>query len=572
MLDDDESGSTSEGKDDNSRNAFPQLKHLPVVTYRYSLSDDKGCTFITDNIKELTGHWPDKFLNDVFWLDNLHPDDKDKVVREIDKSVKNGQGKVKYRFRNISNEYKLILDQFNVLSRLGKPVEIIGNWSDISHIDAHSEAVGKEFMDEMTGVLSRKGMLNQLKFLNSFVFNHAKNVYCHIDIDNFSVINASCGQTGGDELLNRFANLIKSRLNKRDLIARLHSDDFAILMLDCDMEKAQQILDEIQETLDEFRFNWDNSSHVVTASFGVVQIDRQTADIDAVPEQAETACSIAKQRGRSAIHIQNEGDARQETRVGEMRWVEHINRALEEDRFILYCQPIVSLDAQNKDMHFEILVRMKDDDGKLILPGFFLPAAEHYNLSVKLDFWVIQTALTWLDAYSDIMPDNVSWGINLSGQSLANSKLQDFVIDQFDRKKVNHDTVYFEVTETAAIANLDTAIQFINKLKNEGCKFALDDFGSGLSSFAYLKNLPVDYIKIDGIFIKRILENHIDKAMVKSIKLIADALCKQTIAEYVENDETKDLLKSLGVNYAQGYGISKPLPLHDFKQYLSQFG
>jgi EAL domain-containing protein (putative c-di-GMP-specific phosphodiesterase class I) len=247
-----------------------------------------------------------------------------------------------------------------------------------------------------------------------------------------------------------------------------------------------------------------------------------------------------------------------------MLWVERINRAMEEDRFYLYYQPIVALNEALHDKHYELLIRMKNDKGDLVPPGFFLPAAERYNLSCKIDHWVIQTFFSWLEAYSELLEQDISWGINLSGQSLSDGNLLQFVLEELNHKQIPPNKIYFEITETAAINNLNNATHFIKVLKDHGCNFALDDFGSGLSSFSYLKNLPVDYIKIDGIFVKDMANNNTDFAMVKAINDVSQVMGKKTIAEFVENDEIIVKLKQIGVDYAQGYGIDKPKPLVDF--------
>ena len=266
---------------------------------------------------------------------------------------------------------------------------------------------------------------------------------------------------------------------------------------------------------------------------------------------------MAKDLGRNRIHVFQLEDTELALRHGEMQWVARINQALTEDRFCFHAQPIVPLD-NSTHRHYELLLRMLDDQGKTIPPGAFLPAAERYDLMGKLDLWVIKNAFSLLATQPDFVRDTSFISINLSGQSLTNGDILDFIIAQMQACGIAASNICFEITETVAITNLNAAITFIATLKDLGCRFALDDFGSGLSSFRYLKNLPVDYLKIDGMFVKDIVNDPLDHAMVKSINEIGQVMGIKTIAEFVENDEIKGMLKAIGVNYAQGFGIGKP--------------
>lgn len=554
---------TEEAANKNMTSVYLQ-ERIPAVTYRHDLLNNIGCTYISNNISKMLGYDCKEMLGKEPWLTKIHPEDKLLILKKINEQLIAGEGQVHYRFLNSENEYVWILDQFQVIKEYGVPLEVIGNWIDISSVKKDLPA-SADMHDELTGLQNRKGMKSQLQLMAEMNYFGEEHIYCHLDIDKFTVINSSCGHLAGDELLRQFSMLLKTNLSRRDTIARLDGDAFGILLQYCNMAQAERLFTVIQDAVNEFRFNWDGRSHAMTVSIGALLVNNDIEEVELIQNYAESSCRSAKESGRNNIHIYSHGDDVLSKHIEEAQWVEKINRALEEDRFFLYYQPIVSLQPNVNEKHYELLIRMKDEEGQLVPPGLFLPAAEHYDLSVKIDHWVIQTALSWLEAYSDIIGDNVSWGINLSGQSLANTKLKEFVLDQFSRKEVLHNKVYFEVTETAAIANLDTAIQFIEALKKEGCKFALDDFGSGLSSFAYLKNLPVDYIKIDGVFVKNILEDKIDLAMVDAIKDIAKAMGKRTIAEFVENKEIMSCLSGLGIDFAQGYGISKPLPLSEFE-------
>lgn len=420
----------------------------------------------------------------------------------------------------------------------------------------------------LVNLSSREQLLDSLSLLTDEKNSSTPHTLCYLDIDQFRVINYTYNLATGDELLVKISMLLQEILGPTTKLCWLYGDTFAFLLLNSSNSSAKRIINKIHDSVSEFRFQIGSSKIAITVSIGAVQ---SSEEINLDPERilmfAENACRIVKDRGGDGSEliadqamldvITNHND--------EMRWVERINQAFEEDRFHLHYQKIISLNPAIKDVHYELLIRMTSVDGELVPPGHFLPAAEKYKLGVKIDKWVIQTAFSWLETYDDILNENISWGINLSGQSLANADLRDFVIDQIRRKNITPKSVFFEITETAVITNIDNAIEFIDAVHAMGCKVALDDFGSGLSSFGYLKTLPVDYIKIDGLFIKNIINDAADLSMVKSIKGIADSLGKKTIAEFVENDEIKKKLQEISIDFAQGYGIKKPFPLARFE-------
>lgn len=391
-----------------------------------------------------------------------------------------------------------------------------------------------------------------------------QHIVCYLDLDQFKVINDTQGRTAGDEILRQLSEIFKDTLSHRDVLAYLGGDEFGILLQHCALNQANRALSILQDAIREFRLVWNGNNLAITASIGVVPVDKNTGGTSSILSIAEAACNAAKQDGRDRIYNYTVTDESFGNRQQEMLWVERINRALEEDRFYLYYQPIVALKEALHDTHYELLIRMKDDNGDLVPPGAFLPAAERYNLSSKIDRWVIQTFLSWFEAYSELLEQNNSWGINLSGHSLSDENLLQFVIEELNHKQIPANKIYFEITETAAIGNLNNATQFIDTLKKHGCRFALDDFGSGLSSFSYLRNLHVDFLKIDGMFVKEMVNNSTDFAMVKAINDVGQVMGKKTIAEFVENNEIVQKLKEIGVDYAQGYGICKPKPLTEY--------
>ncbi len=417
--------------------------------------------------------------------------------------------------------------------------------------------------DALTGLISRYEFEQRVTRL-LFSTSKEKNTHamCFLDLDQFKVINDTCGHSAGDELLRQIGRILTNTIRKRDTLARLGGDEFGVLMEHCTLEQAQRVTNDILNVVMGYQFFWSDNVFRIGVSIGLVAITEASGNFTELLKQADAACYMAKDLGRNRIHVYHPDDTELAFRHGEMQWVARINQALDKDRLCLYAQPIISLDSGD-NRHYELLVRMLDDNGDIIPPGSFLPAAERYNLIEKVDAWVVSHACTFLSQQRKFL-DHINFvTINLSGPSLTNSSFLGSILSILNETGVPPGKICFEVTETVAVSNMNLAIGFIKDLKEIGCHFALDDFGSGISSFGYLKNLPVDYLKIDGMFVKDILENPIDYAMVKSINEIGQVMGMKTIAEFVENDETKATLKTIGVNYAQGYGIGKPEPLID---------
>lgn len=417
--------------------------------------------------------------------------------------------------------------------------------------------------DALTGLINRYEFEKRLdKLINSAIDDDAVHALLYMDLDEFKIVNDTCGHTSGDELLRQLSTLLKNRIRGGDIIARLGGDEFGILLKDCNPDSAVKIATEILHSIQDYRFIWDDESFTIGASIGVVKIDCHIRNMANAMGIADAACYSAKDEGRNRIHVVEEDDTVIASMQSEMLWVSRITHALENDSFELHYQPIIPIKKENQnEFAIELLVRMRSEDGELIPPGEFIPAAERYNLMVQLDQWVVAHAFEWLSSHPEITSDLHQCAINLSGQSIGDDKFLFFIKSQFSNYEIDPAKICFEITETAAISNLSDAIRFITELKTLGCFFALDDFGSGLSSFAYLKNLPVDYIKIDGMFVRDIDNNLIDREMVKSIAGIGRVMGKQTIAEFVENDEILEILKEIDVDYAQGYAIAKPKSL-----------
>jgi diguanylate cyclase (GGDEF)-like protein/PAS domain S-box-containing protein len=416
--------------------------------------------------------------------------------------------------------------------------------------------------DELTGLINRYAFERKLQTaIQSAKHENKKHALCFLDLDQFKIINDTCGHIAGDELLRQLGIGLSNNIRQSDTLARLGGDEFAILLESCDIHQALKMANAIREYVEAFQFAWQDHIFNVGVSIGLTKISNQTANATEALIQADSACYAAKDLGRNRVHFYTSDDEQLAKRDGEFRWVQKINEALLEDRFVLFAQPIEPIKGPNNGKIFEILVRYQDEHEQLVPPGAFLPAAERYNLSGRIDLWVVDNAISWLKENSHNLKFLDHIAINLSGNSLGDDAILGHIVKEIQSSGVAPNKIKFEITETAAISNLIDAQMFIGTLREFGCAFALDDFGSGLSSFGYLKNLPVDTLKIDGMFVRDILDDEIDQAMVKSINEIGHVMGKKTVAEFVENKAIVDRLIELGVDYAQGYHIGKPQPL-----------
>jgi diguanylate cyclase (GGDEF)-like protein len=389
----------------------------------------------------------------------------------------------------------------------------------------------------------------------------------YLDLDQFKVVNDSCGHSAGDELLCQLTALLRGCLRKHDVIARLGGDEFGVLAYDCDVEEARKLADKLRQAVASFRFVWQTRVFAVGVSIGLVPINAETENVSGALSVADTACYVAKEGGRNRVQVYQPDNQELLRRRTEMSWVGRITRALEEERFRLTYQPIMALDADRPSgLHFEILLYMIDEAGERTSPATFIPAAERYNLMPTIDRWVIRQTLDFVDRYLASGRNLETCCINLSGASLGDDDLLGFIHQALAVRRIPAHKICFEITETATIGKLDRAVKVIHDLRGRGCRFALDDFGTGLSSFAYLKHLPVDFLKIDGGFIRHMQRDPMDFAIVKSINEIGHALKIETIAEFVEDESTINCLRELGVDYAQGYGIARPMPLEDLER------
>jgi diguanylate cyclase (GGDEF)-like protein/PAS domain S-box-containing protein len=433
--------------------------------------------------------------------------------------------------------------------------------------------------DALTGLINRREFEIRLKRAIRSARGERRHALLYLDLDEFKVVNDTCGHLAGDEMLRQITALLRSRVRRSDLLARLGGDEFGVLLEDCPPPHARQIAEEMRRTVREFRFSWRGQVFEVGVSIGLVPIAPDSGDLSHVLSAADAACYVAKDSGRNRVHEYELDDTAVSERNGEMQWIHRIHGAFEDRRFRLYYQPIQPISAgggqdaagdgagedADQEVMCEIFLRMLDRTGQLVEPAAFICAAERYHMIASLDRWVVGTAFRALaEAQKRGGSRPLLFAINLSGQTLSDETFLEFVIAALHSSGVDSRRICFEITETAAISKLDGAMRFINALKGKGCRFVLDDFGSGLSSFAYLRDLPVDFLKIDGEFVQGMVNDRVKRALVESIHQIGNVMGIKTIAECVENRETLEALQKIGVDYAQGFFLARPQPLiHD---------
>jgi diguanylate cyclase (GGDEF)-like protein/PAS domain S-box-containing protein len=416
--------------------------------------------------------------------------------------------------------------------------------------------------DALTALPNRSEFEKSLKrFVNNNREQGQINALMFIDLDHFKIVNDSCGHSAGDLLLKEVANMMRNCVRSSDMVARVGGDEFAIILAKCDTEKSMKIAKKICKSLSDYRFHHDDKVFKIGASIGLVMINSNWESETKLLKAADTACYQAKRAGKNRVHLYYDDEQAVDAGKGEIQWASRIEQALEEKSFELYCQRIMPLSHEGL-LHAEILIRMKDKSGHLISPNAFLPAAERFNMTTRIDKWVVREVFEWMNKNAASLDHVESLSVNLSGQSLGDLAFHHFVIGLIESMEVDCRKLCFEVTETSAITNITDAKKFIDAMNNYGIKFSLDDFGSGVSSFGYLKNLSVDYLKIDGQFISDLVDNQVGQATVRCITEVAKATGKQTIAECVDNEVVESLLKKMGVDFTQGYLKHKPAPIN----------
>ena len=420
--------------------------------------------------------------------------------------------------------------------------------------------------DTLTGLLNRREFERVIAEALTALSDAGTHVLCFIDLDQFKIVNDTCGHIAGDEMLRALSSLLTQQMRAGDTLARLGGDEFGLLLRDCSVPDALRLLTQLQQVIGSFKLQRDGFTFHATCSIGVVEVtaDHTYAEL---MSSADVACYAAKELGRNRIHVYRGNDEEMVRRRREMRWVSRISSALDEDCLILFHQPIFEIgDGAPREVFQEALLRMVEDDGALTMPGAFIPAAERFKLMSAVDNWVVHhlfAAIAKGAIPMDLSDPHALLFINLSGVTISDGGFGAYVEEQLAEFNIPPSRICFEITESAAIANLSAALPLLHRLRDLGCRFALDDFGSGLSSFGYLKQLPVDFVKIDGSFVCDIAKDPIARAMVEAINKISHVMGLQTIAEFVESPEVLDVLREIGVEYAQGYllGVPRPWPL-----------
>lgn len=506
-----------------------------------------------------------KALTQLAVTDLLHPDDTFSISPQFQKLIAGDISQYNIASRCANRKGKTLWLQAT-LSAVRNETDGV-EYIVVQAQDMTQQYLLREDLQHQTSHDALTGLPNRVEletYLKQILHEQAdtEHVFCFIDIDQFKVINDTCGHVAGDALLKQVSLLIQQSLKQADLLARFSGDEFVLLMVNCSLPQAQQKLTAILQQIREFYFDYDGYSFNFTASVGMVQIEKTSSLVELL-KRGDSACYAAKETGRDRIHIFKDNDTQLVQRSDEMRWVTKIQAALNQQKLVLYSQPIVSVNARQQNTHCELLIRMLGDDGSIIAPGEFLPAAERYNLAAAIDMWTIEHVVTHLsESFAQGQDISGTYAINLSGQSLGDARFYEKIIDLITSAQLTQAgaVLCFEITETAAITNMRTAIHFITELRHVGCLFALDDFGSGLSSFAYLKQLPIDYLKIDGMFVKDAVTNRVNLEIVNSINGIGQALGLKTVAEFVEDAPTLEKMQQLGVDFVQGYQIGKPKP------------
>ena len=422
--------------------------------------------------------------------------------------------------------------------------------------------------DSLTGIYNRREFEKRLREgLKNAQQNNSELTLLYMDLDQFKVVNDTCGHKAGDVLIKQLSQQLNDVVLNKGMLARLGGDEFGVLLEQEYAQSAVVTANKLLNVVQDFRFIWENRIFTLGVSIGLVNWKSYVRTPEQLLSMADVACYMAKEQGRNQIHTYSEEDEKMQRYESELTWVTHINDALQENKFELFYQHYHPLTKPADGYHYEILIRMRGEDGEIVPPASFLPAAERYNLTAQIDRWVIENYFKWLSENPEHNQNLKRCNINLSGNSLADKDLKLYILNAFEKYNVPYTKICFEITESMAIVKMDETLRFIETFHQLGCTFALDDFGSGFSSYAYLKSLPVNLVKIDGSFVKDLLVDNIDMAMVCSIKDIAKAMGMETVAEFVESKEIMVELGKIGVDYAQGYGVAKPAPLVEFQSY-----
>jgi len=417
--------------------------------------------------------------------------------------------------------------------------------------------------DALTGLVNRAEFERRLEVaLKSARGEGVGHVVSYLDLDRFKVVNDSCGHMAGDNLLRELATLLKEKVRDSDTVARMGGDEFGMLLVGCPLDKARQIADDVCDSVGDYRFSWHDRAFDIGVSVGLVEVGHESGSAETVLSAADSACYVAKQQGRGRVHVYSARDEILARERGEIHWLKRLQTALKENRFELFVQPIISVAGRvETGPAAEVLLRMRDEAGKIIPPSQFLSAAERYQLMSHVDRWVVQAALTAISKGTPHLPQGRSCSINLSGQTVNDDDFLEYVVDLLDHTGVTPSKICFEIAESAVVSNLEYTRRFINVLHGIGCQFALDDFGSGVGSFANLKLLSLDYLKLDGSYTRNLEHDSVNREMVTAMVNMARRLDFRVVAEQVEDQETFEAIRELGIDFVQGYVVERPHPL-----------
>lgn len=537
--------------------------------FLYSLDASGRFDYVSASVKDILGVSQEEFLADIDKY--LSDGDTNQARLNSLNALAQGEKSTTYRleFSHGNNQVKLLeLTDAPVIEQ-GKLVAIEGIAKDITKEKALADEVYYQANhDALTGLNNRYAFDTLLNDIIAAVTDQGKKAsLCYVDLDQFKIVNDTSGHMAGDELLNQLGAMILNTISQRHIVARLGGDEFGVIFVNCDIQEAKARAENLLKQISDFRFVWEDKLFKVSASIGIAPINPGISH-DEVMKSADVACYVAKDAGRNRVNVYSEDDEELNYHKSRIDWANRIQNALEQNRFRLFCQTIKPLThTPQSELCYEILLRMLDDKGELVSPALFIPAAERFDLMHDIDRWVFKEAVELLSSSPNLLAQTGKCSINLSGASIVEESFAECIIETLTAKRIPPEKICFEITETEAVTKLSNAGHFIEKLRNFGCKFALDDFGAGMCSFSYLKHLPVDYIKIDGSFVKNLCSEATDKAIVQSINDIARSLGKQTIAEFVSDLATEEILREIGVNYVQGYFIDQPVP---FVQYVKQ--
>ena len=565
--------------EESQRMLVTLLSNMPGMAYRCRLDNQRLMEFVSDGCIELTGYKPEEFTaeNGETYCQLIHPEDRNNVYQQLHTALREQTPyQIIYRLTAANGEEKWVKEQGRgVYSETADDIALEGLVTDITKSQRLARKLAHQAAhDDLTGLANRREFEDRL----GKAIDHTKrfgvpHALCYLDLDQFKIINDTVGHRAGDELLKQIAGILTSKIRSRDTLARLGGDEFGLLLENCVIDDAQKLAESLVNEIREFRFVWDGHLFQIGVSIGLAAITSSADTMEQLLSRADVACYTAKDLGRNRVHIYQVEDRELAKRHTELLHAASLQEALENNRLHLYQQPILPLcnaikdSDYSKQSHIEVLVRLADTNNQLLPPGAFIPAAERYGLMIAIDKWVINKVLSEFDKFFG-SKDNVQVAINLSGNSLNSESLLSFVKQQLLNSTALPEQICFEITETAAVSNLAEANRFFAEMKRLGCRFALDDFGSGLSSFAYLKYFPVDYLKIDGCFVRDMADDPTDHAMVAAINQIGHVMGIKTIAEYAETDDVVEALRALSVDYVQGYAIGKPVPLLPLHQHV----